>query len=166
MATLTEPAPVPVEQANEKPLATSQDGEAPVHIESEHASIETLLNDDVLLAQYAEEAAKGELALGVWGSIKLYYPGIGWALLCATCVIMEGYDTILISNFFAYPAFAGKYGTLVDDRGNPQVCSNEIECDYWWLTATIAHGCLAIRAQQQPWSRYVTFREIMAKCNH
>jgi|SRR5687767_1128901 SP family general alpha glucoside:H+ symporter-like MFS transporter len=114
------PAQPDSDPATEKPLSGSEDNAA-AHIADEHVTIETLLNNDVLLAKYAEEAAKGEFALGVWGSIKLYYPAIGWALLCATCVIMEGYDTILIGNFFAYPAFANKYGTRVDERGNTQV---------------------------------------------
>ncbi|KAH8171475.1 sugar transporter domain-containing protein [Sarocladium implicatum] len=117
--------PVPVQDQqhpmqNEKPTGGAP-GSGAVHVENEHASIETLLADDVLLAQYAEEAANGEAALSVWESIKLYYPALGWALLCATCVIMEGYDTILIGNFFAFPAFADKYGTLVDARGNSQL---------------------------------------------
>lgn len=127
METNPDLAPVSAEQSNEKPLDGSK-GPGSVHVEDENVTIQTLLNNEVLLARYAEEAAKGEYALGVWTSIKLYYPAIGWALLCGTCVIMEGYDTILIGNFFAYPAFAKKYGSLVDDRGNPQVSSSRWVC--------------------------------------
>lgn len=84
----------------EKPMGVT----GAAHVEDHgEAEIATLLADPVLLATYAEQAAESEYALGVWGSLKSYYPAIGWALVCATCVIMEGYDTILINNFFAYP---------------------------------------------------------------
>lgn len=123
MASDLNTVPAPAVHDDEKPIGgITTDPSAAVHLENEPSIVyEALLADDVLLARYAEEAAAGELALGVWQSIKLYYPGICWALLCATCVIMEGYDTILIGNFFAYPAFAQKYGDRVDNRGNDQV---------------------------------------------
>lgn len=34
---------------------------------------------------------------------------------------MEGYDTILIGNFYAYPEFAKKYGQYVDEKGQHQL---------------------------------------------
>lgn len=133
---------------SEKPTGGAV-GSGAVHVENEHATIEALLADDVLLAQYAEEAANGEATLGVWESIKLYYPALGWALLCATCVIMEGYDTILIGNFFAYPAFANKYGTLIDDRGNSQV--RQLSCGNQraplLIVLQLAYRRLAIRSE-------------------
>lgn len=44
-------------------------------------------------------------------AIKAYPMAIFWAVLVSMCVIMEGYDTILIGNFYAYPTFQKKYGT-------------------------------------------------------
>jgi hypothetical protein len=37
------------------------------------------------------------------------------------CVVMEGYDTNLLSNFYAYPAFAKKYGHWNEDTNNYQL---------------------------------------------
>jgi SP family general alpha glucoside:H+ symporter-like MFS transporter len=34
---------------------------------------------------------------------------------------MEGYDTILIGNFYAYPQFAAKYGQFIDEHGQHQL---------------------------------------------
>ncbi|KAL2075054.1 hypothetical protein VTL71DRAFT_8834 [Oculimacula yallundae] len=50
-------------------------------------------------------------------AIKAYPVAIFWALMVSMCVIMEGYDTILIGNFYAYPEFAKKYGTFFPGVG-------------------------------------------------
>lgn len=50
-------------------------------------------------------------------AIKAYPAAIFWALMVSMCVIMEGYDTILIGNFYAYPQFAKKYGTFFPGVG-------------------------------------------------
>ncbi|EXJ57714.1 uncharacterized protein A1O5_12504 [Cladophialophora psammophila CBS 110553] len=36
-----------------------------------------------------------------------------WSLAVSTCVIMEGFDSILVPNFYAYPTFQRKYGEFV-----------------------------------------------------
>lgn len=33
-----------------------------------------------------------------------------WSMLISMTIVMEGYDTILMGNFFGYPQFAKKYG--------------------------------------------------------
>lgn len=43
-------------------------------------------------------------------AIRGYPKALFWSLMVSTCVIMEGYDTILIPNFFAYPEFQKKFG--------------------------------------------------------
>jgi SP family general alpha glucoside:H+ symporter-like MFS transporter len=48
-------------------------------------------------------------------AIKAYPMAIFWAVLVSMTVIMEGYDTILIGNFFAFPTFQQKYGTYFPD---------------------------------------------------
>ncbi|KAK4237895.1 sugar transporter-like protein [Achaetomium macrosporum] len=35
-----------------------------------------------------------------------------WSIMISMSIIMEGYDTILIGNFFAYPEFAKKFGVF------------------------------------------------------
>jgi SP family general alpha glucoside:H+ symporter-like MFS transporter len=46
---------------------------------------------------------------------------IFWAVIVSMCVVMEGYDTILIGNFYSYPTFAKKYGTYYPEVGNYQL---------------------------------------------
>ena len=44
-------------------------------------------------------------------ALRKHPKAVFWAFLVALTVIMEGYDTILLGNFFAYPQFVLRYGT-------------------------------------------------------
>lgn len=57
------------------------------------------------LSQAAEDRAHVEHTLTPGQAIKAYPMAIFWCLAVSMCVIMEGYDTILIGNFFAFPSF-------------------------------------------------------------
>jgi SP family general alpha glucoside:H+ symporter-like MFS transporter len=46
---------------------------------------------------------------------------IFWTVMMSMSVIMEGYDTNLIGNFFAFPTFAEKYGQRIDEHGHHQL---------------------------------------------
>ncbi|KAL1890118.1 hypothetical protein Sste5346_008410 [Sporothrix stenoceras] len=59
--------------------------------------------------------------LTIHQAVRVYRKAILWCLVTSACVIMEGYDMILIGNFFAYPTFAAKYGQFVDDNGQHQL---------------------------------------------
>ncbi|KAI5458912.1 general substrate transporter [Mariannaea sp. PMI_226] len=65
------------------------------------------------LQQAALEATADDHELTVPDALRAYAPAVLWALVSSTCVIMEGYDTNLLSNFFAYPSFLIKYGRFV-----------------------------------------------------
>jgi SP family general alpha glucoside:H+ symporter-like MFS transporter len=65
----------------------------------------------------AKEGAELEHHLSPWQAVKAYPMAIFWAVLVSMCVIMEGYDTILIGNFYAYPTFAKKYGIYFPEVG-------------------------------------------------
>jgi len=54
------------------------------------------------LQEEAHETFVDEKDLGVKEALKAYPMAVTWALVMATCVIMEGYDTNLMGNFFAY----------------------------------------------------------------
>ncbi|KAK0120541.1 hypothetical protein ONS96_010746 [Cadophora gregata f. sp. sojae] len=71
-----------------------------------------------------ENAAVGsdlEHELAPWAAIKAYPMAVFWCLMVSMCVVMEGYDLILIGNFYAYPAFAKKYGEYVAETNNYQL---------------------------------------------
>ncbi|KAK9235017.1 general substrate transporter [Lipomyces kononenkoae] len=69
------------------------------------------------LNQNAEVPAKSEMPMPLWEAMKAYPMAIFWSLVVSMCVVMEGYDMILINNFYAYPTFARKYGTYFPGVG-------------------------------------------------
>ncbi len=73
------------------------------------------------LVDYAKDGADAEHRLSAMQAIKAYPMAIFWSLMVSMCVVMEGYDTILISNLFAYPAFAKKYGTYFPSLNSYQL---------------------------------------------
>ena len=92
----------------------------PSRLELEHVDLGlamqgTQLNDAARHGQVLEHE------LSPLEAIKAYPIAIMWALLVSMCVIMEGYDTILIGNFYAYPEFAKKYGTYFAGTGGYQL---------------------------------------------
>jgi SP family general alpha glucoside:H+ symporter-like MFS transporter len=47
-----------------------------------------------------------------------YSWGVFWAVMVSMCVVMEGYDLVLIQNFYAFDPFTKKYGTCsLDNKG-------------------------------------------------
>lgn len=89
----------------------------------EHAS--SLQSDDIskpeLVEVRAREHIEVEHSLSLWQAIQSCPMAIFWCLMVSMCVIMEGYDTILIGNFYAYPQFAAKYGQFIDEHGQHQL---------------------------------------------
>ncbi|MCJ1256302.1 hypothetical protein MMC24_004123 [Lignoscripta atroalba] len=82
----------------------------------EKAKIDDRLQGSTL-TEYAKVGAELEHQLSPLEAIKAYPMAIFWALLVSMCVVMEGYDTILIGNFYAYPMFKQKYGTYFPGVG-------------------------------------------------
>lgn len=60
----------------------------------------------------AEEATAQDHDLGLLQAIRLYPKGILWSVAMSTALVMEGYDTKLISTLYAQPAFKRTYGVL------------------------------------------------------
>ena len=54
------------------------------------------------LSVAAHDVAMEEKDMTVRQAIRTYPMAIFWSLIISTCVIMEGYDTNLLGNFFAY----------------------------------------------------------------
>ena len=68
--------------------------------------------DTADLTQKAKQADDVEHHESIWHSVKTHRIALFWALMVSMCVIMEGYDTILLGNFYAYPQFAKKFGSF------------------------------------------------------
>lgn len=58
----------------------------------------------------ARIATEQEHGLKFLSAVRLYPKAVMWSLIISMTIVMEGYDMILITNFFAYPTFQEKYG--------------------------------------------------------
>jgi SP family general alpha glucoside:H+ symporter-like MFS transporter len=94
-----------------------------VAVHTEDLNIETAVKMTVGLdtAAQAKQGAQAEHELTVREAIRKYPRALFWSLMVSMCVVMEGYDTNLLSNFYAYPAFAKQYGTFNEATNNYQL---------------------------------------------
>lgn len=58
----------------------------------------------------ALQSAQVEHNLSVRSAIAAYPAAIFWSVAVSGCVIMEGYDQVLVQSLFAYPTFQKQYG--------------------------------------------------------
>lgn len=74
------------------------------------------------LTSDAKNAAKLETTMGLREGLRLYPKALFFSWGISLAVIMEGYDTYLLGNFFGLQTFARKFGNLTDDvkEGVPQ----------------------------------------------
>lgn len=103
------------------------------HIEDSASNLSSVkLPVGVDIYKQAQDATQQEHDLSVREAVGLYKLAIFWGMVMSATIIMEGYDNILISSFYAYPSFQKKYGTPVGD--------GEYELDGQWQ---VALGCAA-----------------------
>uniref|UniRef100_A0A0D6QRE2 Major facilitator superfamily (MFS) profile domain-containing protein n=1 Tax=Araucaria cunninghamii TaxID=56994 RepID=A0A0D6QRE2_ARACU len=78
------------------------------------------------LSADARAAAMLERKMGFREGVKLYPKAIFFSFAISLAVIMEGYDTFLLGNFFGNPAFNRKYGqpAVVDGENTYQIPSH------------------------------------------
>ncbi|KAI1438918.1 sugar transporter [Xylaria sp. CBS 124048] len=69
----------------------------------------------------AKRATDEEHSQTVFQALKENRRAVVWSVLISMTIIMEGYDTILISNFFAYPEFQKKFGSYYGPEKGYQV---------------------------------------------
>ncbi|KAK9453088.1 putative alpha-glucoside transport protein [Dipodascopsis uninucleata] len=69
------------------------------------------------MLEEAKKAAEREHALGIVDALKAYPYAVLWSFIVSMTIIMEGYDTNLIGNFFAYPQFKEYYGNYYPGLG-------------------------------------------------
>lgn len=95
-------------QPEDKPMA---DKKLTVeHLENASDSSSFKRNSTVDLMVGAKDAADAEHELTLSDALKYHKRSILWAIVLSMTIIMEGYDNILMTSFFAYPRFAEKYG--------------------------------------------------------
>jgi hypothetical protein len=87
------------------------------HIEAGNGNFDRSWRDETwdgrALSVAAQQNGIDEKDQTVWEAVQANRKAIGWSLVISTCVIMEGYDTNLLGNFYAYPSFQRKFGDYV-----------------------------------------------------
>jgi hypothetical protein len=81
-------------------------GQRPFRDEWHHD--DRMSQDDDGLGQAASARSEFEHKLTIREAIKAYPMAIFWSLAVSMCVIMEGFDSILVPNFYAFPTFQRK----------------------------------------------------------
>ncbi|EWY88086.1 hypothetical protein FOYG_09434 [Fusarium oxysporum NRRL 32931] len=84
--------------------------------------------DTVKDTSIAKQAAEEEHNLTLLQAIRKYPKAVMWSVLLSTSIIMEGYDIVLISSFFAQPSFREHYGSY-------QPKSNSWQITAFWQNA-------------------------------
>ena len=65
----------------------------------------------------AKAGVEAEQQMSFMDGVRLYSKAIAWSMLLSATTVMEGYDTILIGNFFAFPIFRKSYGHFDGEHG-------------------------------------------------
>lgn len=68
-------------------------------------------------------AIDNEHNMTVRQSLRFWWKAIVFSFVISLCVIMEGYDTSLMNNFFPFPAFKNRFGDEIDPDGGRIVSS-------------------------------------------
>ncbi|OJJ45236.1 hypothetical protein ASPZODRAFT_143882 [Penicilliopsis zonata CBS 506.65] len=58
----------------------------------------------------AHRAVAAEQKMSLWQGLKTYPHAVGWSILFSTALVMEGYDTTLLSSLYAYGPFQKQFG--------------------------------------------------------
>ncbi|RSL58606.1 hypothetical protein CEP54_007666 [Fusarium duplospermum] len=72
----------------------------------------------------AKQAAEEEHRLTFVEAIRRYPLAVMWSVLLSTSIIMEGYDIVLISSFFAQPSFRKHYGEYIPESDTYQITAS------------------------------------------
>ncbi|KAJ5664670.1 hypothetical protein N7462_011483 [Penicillium macrosclerotiorum] len=92
--------------------------------DEEVSHIEHEAHDDYTKSDLAKQAAAAEHQYTFGQAIRKYPKAAMWSILLSTCIIMEGYDIVLMSSFFAQPAFTKHYGTYIASSDSYQITAS------------------------------------------
>lgn len=102
----------------------ADNNEAPIQVDIDNSILHTLAESNpkiAVLQSEAKVATEAEHDMTIRDAIKRYPKAVAWSILFSTAIIMEGYDIVLVSAFFAYPSFQKKFGVPVKNSDAYQV---------------------------------------------
>ena len=104
----------------DKAIGAYRHDEHPVSAEADASATmgATLHHKDPDYAHLVDEARlamEREHSMTLAEAIRMYPKAVGWSVLLSTALIMEGYDTLLIGNFYGLPQFQERFGALQPD---------------------------------------------------
>ncbi|KAH8670303.1 MFS maltose permease MalP [Tricladium varicosporioides] len=67
----------------------------------------------------AKDATRVEKNMTIWQAFRTYPKAVVFSMILSTAIVMEGYDIVLLANFYAFPSFNARYGSPTGDPKNP-----------------------------------------------
>src|SRR5271170_998252 len=95
--------------------AASTGGRRGSTTEEVYSNLSAAVPDLAQLTSDAKAATQAEHTMTIPESLRLYPKAVGWSVLLSLAIVMEGYDTILLGQFFALPEFKKHYGKPTRD---------------------------------------------------
>lgn len=80
----------------------------------------SVVNEDLpRLLHEAKDATHAEKNMSILQAFKTYPKAVMFSMILSTAIVMEGYDVVLLANFYAFPSFCKRYGVATGDPKNP-----------------------------------------------
>ncbi|OKL57255.1 hypothetical protein UA08_07421 [Talaromyces atroroseus] len=77
--------------------------------------------NSVELIHHAQESDAADRQLTIRQALKKYPKAVFWALFLSTSLIMEGYDTVIITSFYGQTQFQDRFGTYSASTGTKTI---------------------------------------------
>ncbi|KAK6198504.1 maltose permease [Scheffersomyces amazonensis] len=90
------------------------------------------------ISDEAKSNEQKEKHMSLSEGLRTFPKAIMWSLILSTALIMEGYDTHLLSAFYAFPAFNRKFGDYYPELGQYQISAK------WQTGLNMAYTCSCI----------------------
>jgi SP family general alpha glucoside:H+ symporter-like MFS transporter len=81
--------------------------------DGEKGPVVSMSKFNVVDAKYASDTEK---SMPVLKALWIYRRACLWSMLVSLCIVMEGYDIVLVGSLYAQPAFAKRYGQFYPDQ--------------------------------------------------
>lgn len=101
--------------AEVRTFSISAPGQTPRRASIAAEDVAHLARVDTFVAEDAAKATQSERSMTLMQGIKTYPKAVGWSILLSTCIVMEGFDIVLINSLYALPAFERRFGTQLSD---------------------------------------------------